>query len=153
MSQLKTDKKFDDFVDEMFKKFDEFYKSERQVITNQLTPLYEALTQDAFALTKLQSECLNISLMLQEQMNEYLTQLIKYNKKIRAKEGVRLEKYLEDRDLTSRDRKILLENDLKDLVSQKELLEIHVDFIKESKKHCIQIGYAVKNRMALIASL
>jgi hypothetical protein len=142
-------------VDELFSKFDDEYTKSRAMVAEKLYPLYIKLKGDIQDIYEIQPEMLSTRQIISDQMSFFIGKLLKVNKKIREVESSKLQDYLPMKKdgYSSKDIQMMIDDDLKEIKAQKEILEIHIDFLKECRRNCDQIGYGIKNRNAIAVYL
>jgi hypothetical protein len=130
----------------------DFYFSERKIWEDKLKPLFEKVRGNAYTLIILQSDFLTIRQDVLEEINVSLTELAKYNIQLKKKSAERMKHWAHGSGLkyTAKEYITLIEGDMTDLLAEKELLESHVEFLRDCKVNCDQIGYSIKNRVELL---
>lgn len=132
----------------------EFYEKEQETWRVELAPLYELLaTRDFKELTNLQAVNLSLRHRIQDSITKYLTRLSKENVKYKQSFGDRMEFYIDGFGYkTNNGEKIkMIERDLNERKHAVELLEAHIEHLKELRYCCDQIQYSVKNITALMS--
>ena len=131
---------------------EEFYTSEREVWDAKLKPLFNKLRGNPQILVELQSETLIVRQSLCDEINSSLTALIKEKLKLKKVAADRMMHWSTGSGLkyTAKEYITLIENDLKDIMAEMELLEAHIEHLRECRTNCDQIGYGVKNRIEML---
>lgn len=140
-------------ISEVNEKAKEFYENERIVWASELNPLYEKLKCREFSeLTELQAINLSFRHRIQDSITHYLTRLSKEHVRFKQNFGDRMEFYAENyaNKINTTEKVKLVERDLNERKHAMELLEAHIEHLKELRTICDQIQYSVKNITALI---
>ena len=129
-------------------KAEDIFKRERDKWSNLLSPLYSKLSnKDKKDIVELQSESLAIREQLQQSISYHSSQLSKANVTYKNAFGDRLEFYMTGFGIktASSEKTKMVDRDLAEAKRRTELLEVHIDFLRECRYSCDQIGYAIKN--------
>ena len=137
-----------DKLEETNNKIDVNFEKERLTWKNELMPLYEILRNlDKTAMADLQASTLSLRHRIQDKITYYMSQLSKNLPKHKSAVGDRFEYYLTGFGIKvgSEDKKRFVERDMAQRKRSIELLENHIEFLRECRYSCDQIQYAVKN--------
>lgn len=154
------DPKFD------WKKVDEYNKKVKDIndkietkfisdcasVRDQMKPLFARLnTGDIMQIPELQASVLKIRQELQDDISVYLNRLSKENVKYRKCEGDRLEYYITGFSIksASSEKTKMINRDLAEKKRGIEILETHIEHLRDYKYACDQIMYAVKNLVSI----
>ena len=135
---------------------DIMFRDQREVWSNTLTPLYKKLsTREPKIIMDAQSECLAIRSRLQDDISKHTSQLTKAYVSYKNAFGDRMEYYMTGIGVkTSSSEKVkMVDRDLAEAKRRVELLETHIEFLKECRYSCDQVGYSIKNIVGLISYL
>lgn len=124
------------------------FTKEREKWSELLRPLYARLgRRDAVDYVLIQSECLSIREQLQQSIAFHQTQLSKAHVTYKNAFGERMEFYMHGFGIkvNTGEKTKLVDRDLAEAKRRSELLEVHIDFLRECRYSCDQVGYAVKN--------
>ena len=135
---------------------DIMFRDQREVWSNTLTPLYKKLsTREPKIIMDAQSECLAIRSRLQDDISKHTSQLTKAYVSYKNAFGDRMEYYMTGFGVkTSSSEKVkMVDRDLAEAKRRVELLETHIEFLKECRYSCDQVGYSIKNIVGLISYL
>lgn len=131
----------------------EFYDNERKTWSEELMPLYGKLKIKEFTeLTELQAINLSLRHRIQDSITHYLNRLSKENVRYKQAFGDRMEYYIDGFGLktNSGEKTKLVDRDLNERKHAIELLEAHIEHLRELRQICDQIQYAVKNITTLM---
>ena len=105
-----------------------------------------------FSLSKIQRE---IPKGLQDDISKHTSQLTKAYVSYKNAFGDRMEYYMTGFGVkTSSSEKVkMVDRDLAEAKRRVELLETHIEFLKECRYSCDQVGYSIKNIVGLISYL
>lgn len=139
-------------ANEKFETLLEFYAQERSSWDVKLAPLYKKIKGNAAALIELQTEFLKLKQEILEDITISLTVLAECNIKLKKLSAERMLHWAHGSGLkyTAKEYITLIEGDLHDQLAEKDLLESHIEFLRECKANCDQIGYAIKARVELL---
>jgi len=135
-------------------KLELFFDEERVRWEKLLQPLYATLaSRDMKSTVVLQADVLSLRQKLQEDITMYMNRLAKEMSKFRKAKADRLEFYMHGFGIktASTERTAMIDRDLSEKKRNVELLESHIEFLRESRYSCDQIQYAVKNLVGLMA--
>lgn len=140
-------------VSELNIKVENFFDNERSKWNTELQELHDILHSNKHEdFIRLQSKCLSIRQMIQESITKYMNKLSKENAKYRKYNADRFEFYMTGFGLKTGagDKKILIDRDLTESKHNVELIESHIEYLRECRISCDQIQFAVKNAIALL---
>lgn len=140
-------------VEEANKKLEEFFENERSQWREMLTPLYKTLAKkEPKSAIELQAETLSLRQKIQEDITVYMNRLTREISKFRKAKADRFEYYFHGFGLktASSEKTIMVERDLAEKKRNVELLESHIEFLRECRYNCDQIQYSVKNLVGLL---
>ncbi len=132
------------------------FTEEREKWSEVLTPLYKKLSdRNIKEIIFLQSDCLSIREQLQVSISSYSNKLSKAYVSFKNSFGDRMEFYMTGFGVktANTERVKMIDRDLAEVRRRVELLETHIDFLKECRYSCDQVQYAVKNIVGLITYL
>lgn len=135
---------------------EQLFNNERVKWNNEMQILYTLLSSKNYSeFPNLQSKTLSTRQLLQESITGMMQKLAKANSSISKATGERIEYYAIGHGLRVSDgtRTKLIDRDLSERKRYIELLETHIEYLRECRNGCDQIGYAVKNLVGLIAYL
>jgi hypothetical protein len=129
------------------------FESERATIEAQVKKLYAKLyanTPDAFI--ELQADVGAMRAEIAETHAKYMTRYTKEKAKFKKIKAERFEYFTIGFGvkLGSADKGVMLDRDLASMRRGIELIETHLEYIRDIKDLCIQIGYAIKNNVDLM---
>jgi hypothetical protein len=137
-------------------KAEELFKNEREKWSKLLTPLYGRLgTKNVRDIVSIQSDCLSIREQIQQSISYHSNQLSKARVALRNATGDRFEFYYHGFGMKTNtsEKTKMVDRDLAEAERRNELLEVHIDFLRECRVSCDQIGYAVKNLVSILTYL
>jgi hypothetical protein len=129
------------------------FSKERDKWSESLRPLYARLgNRNPSDYITIQSECLSIREQLQQSLAFHQTQLSKAQVTFKNAYGERMEFYMHGFGIkvNTGEKTKLVDRDLAEAKRRSELLEVHIDFLRECRYSCDQVQYAVKNFTALL---
>lgn len=119
---------------------------------NTIGKLADKLNCSSKNVVSLQAETISIRQELSEQIKTMSYQLYKLMPKIKLFKKQRFEYYAGAQSpyaTNSSERTKLVEWDLATLDQKKDILDIHIDYLRESLKNMDNINYAIKNKISL----
>jgi len=134
-------------------KLEDYFDEERKKWNNLLSTLYAVLSKkDINAITELQANVLSLRQKIQEDISIYMNRLTKENSKLRKAKADRMEYYMYGFGLKtgSTEKTMMIDRDLNEKKRNVELLESHIEYLRECRYSCDQIQYAVKNLVGLL---
>lgn len=126
---------------------------QKKNISNELKELFTILgSKDYKSFLDLQSNSLALRQSIQDSISFYMQKLSKTNANYKRMNGDRVEYYMTGYGMKVSDktRTDLINRDLSERNRNIELLETHIEFLRESRVSCDQIGYAIKNLVGLL---
>jgi hypothetical protein len=141
-------------VEEANKKLEDYFEIERKKWQDMLDPLYAILsTKDPRSAVELQADTLSLRQKLQEDITIYMNRLAREMSKFRKSKADRFEYYMTGYGIktASSEKTVMVERDLAEKKRNVELLESHIEFLRECRYNCDQIQYSVKNLVGLLA--
>ena len=137
-------------------KLEEYLFEKRKKWNEAIDPLLKKLrakTQDEIIDT--QALALSYRQQLSDEISTYLNKLSKEMISIKKAESDRFMFYATGFGLKTNtgERKILFDAELAELERNKEILETHIEFIRDCRNTCDQVGWALKNRIQLMGIL
>jgi hypothetical protein len=136
--------------------FDVFFEKQHSSYSSLINKALEKLHQKDFKMfAPLSAKVLSIRQMLQDDISKSMAKLSKANSKYKQTYGDRIDYYTTGFGLKVSDstRKNLIERDLAERIRQKEILENHIEFMRECRITCDNIGYSIKNLTQLSSLL
>jgi hypothetical protein len=128
-------------------------ENERNFYNNEIRPLFETLNNnDLKIFSQLQGNSLSLAETLTMKISDHLSKLSKLKVSLKKYEADRFEFYSTGFGIKVADTKksIFIDRDLAESQRKVEMVEIHIDFLRELRKKCYDIGYAIKNRIELL---
>lgn len=125
-----------------------FFEKQHSYYSALLNKAYEKLAERDYKMfAPLSARVLAIRQSIQDDITKNMSKLSKANSKYRQTYGDRVDYYTTGFGLKVSDstRKNLIERDLSERIRQKEMIENHIEFLRECRISCDQIGYAIKN--------
>ena len=135
-------------------KITEFFSKEREEWSKQLLPLYKTLSyRDMNKIADLQAETLSLRHRIQDKISEYMSSLSKQSSYYKKSWADKIQYYHTGFGikLSSTEKKEFVNRDLREDKVGLELMETHIEFLRECRYSCDQIQYAVKNLIGLMA--
>lgn len=135
-------------------KIQDFLEQQRLKWSNEIQPLFTALKSgDPKEFIDLQANALSLRQRLVDEISIYLNKISKDRTKLNKSSADRIEYYMHGFGMkhTDRQQREMIDRDLAQMKRSMELLESHVDFLRETKIGCDNIGYGVKNRLGFMA--
>ena len=135
-------------------KAEDLFSRERDKWSELLSPLYARLGhRDPTDYILIQSESLSAREQLQQSIAKHSNNLSKAQVTYKNAYGERMEFYMHGFGIkvNTGEKTKLVDRDLAEAKRRSELLEVHIDFLRECRYSCDQIAYAVKNFTALLA--
>ena len=132
---------------------DSFLSTEKDKLTKELNPLYQQLTAKDFnQLIDLQAAILSLRHRIVDFITVYLNKLSKEIAKIKKVKSDRMMYYLTGFGIKIGSTQItsLIDSDLAEHDRGIKLLETYIEYLRECKQSCDQVGYSVKNRIELL---
>ena len=136
--------------------FDEFLKTDREEWNKNLEPLFQKIThKSADELMELQALALSRRQMLVEKIATYMNKLSKETISFKQAEADRFLFYMTGFGIKTNtgEKKILFDAELAELERNMQLLQTHIEFLRDCKLSCDNVGWAIKNRIALMGIL
>jgi ketosteroid isomerase-like protein len=128
----------------------------RQKWNNEVELLFNVLRSgDVKEFNDLQAKALSLRQRLTEEITTYLNKISKDKRTLDKCIADRVEYYMHGFGMktTDKQQKDMINRDLAQKQRSMELLEAHVEHLRETRTVCDQIGYAVKNRLGFMAYL
>ena len=133
---------------------DNFFDEQRKNMNIQLQNLYIVLgSKDYKTFMDLQSKALALRQTIVESISYYMQKLSKANSNYRKMYADRIDYYAVGHGLKLTDgtRTKMIDRDLSERNRNVELFQTHIEYLRECKNSCDQIGYAVKNLISLVS--
>lgn len=132
-------------------KTEDFLEKQRASWNRKLDPLYNKLKQDPDSLLELQSTVLSYRQMITEEIAMFMNKLSRDIVLMKNAKSDRYMFYATGFGLKTnlQEKKLLIDSELAELEHKKEILETHLEFLKEAKVMCDNLGWAVKNRIEI----
>ncbi|SRR6266403_1965584 len=137
-------------------KIQDFLDQQRQKWSNEIHPLFDALrSSDAKMFLDIQANSLSLRQKLTEEITNYLSKISKDKTKLNKCLADRTEYYMHGFGMktTDRQQREMINRDLAQTQRSMEMLELHVEFLRETRVACDNIGYAVKNKLGFMTYL
>ncbi len=132
---------------------DDLLNKEKSVFNRDLEVLYTILKSKNYQeFMELQGKGLSLRQIIQDKIGFYMNQLSKHTAKYKVANAERIEYYQTGYGIKVSDgtRTKLIDRDLSERGRTVEILQSHIEYLRECRNGCDQIGYAVKNLTALI---
>lgn len=129
------------------------FDEQREKINSSLVEIYEVLgSRNYQKYLDLQSKALVLRQGIQDSITSYMQKLSTVNSDMKKSYSDRVEYYMTGYGLkvTDSTRAKLIEKDLSESARYKDLLENHIEYLRECRIGCDQIGYAIKNTVGLL---
>lgn len=138
-------------IESLNEKTEEFLEKKRSSWNRKLDPLYSKLKQNPDILLELQSTVLSYRQMITEEIAMFMNKL---SRDIVLMKNARSDRYMFyatgfGLKTNLQEKKLLIDSELAELERKKEILETHLEFLKEAKVMCDNLGWAVKNRIEI----
>jgi hypothetical protein len=132
-------------------KTEDFLEKQRASWNRKLDPLYDKLKQNPDNLLDLQATVLSYRQMLTEEIAMFMNKLSRDIVLIKNAKSDRFMFYSTGFGLKTnlQEKKLLIDSELAELEHKKQILETHLEFLKEAKVMCDNLGWAVKNRIEI----
>lgn len=130
---------------------EEYFEAERKGWKDKMTPLYAALKGDHKDLIDTQALQLSYRHMAMDEATKLLTRL---SKEMVKKKGLERESFLYyatgfGLKTSNPEKTKLIDSDLAERTRIIELIQEHIEYLREMIKLLDQIGYAIKNRVSI----
>jgi hypothetical protein len=132
---------------------EDFLNEQRETFEKMICPLYEQISRnDPKELMELQYLTLSLRQKVTDDITIYLNRISKYMPDLKRYKGDRFEFYATNFGLKTNqnEKKEMIDRDLAENERKIELLQTHVEWLRECKYACDQIAFAVKNRIELL---
>lgn len=137
-------------------KFEELLGEKRNSWNKELNPLFDKLKHASPTdMIEVQSLALSYRQMIIDQISMYMNKLSKEMITYKQAQSDRFLFYSTGFGLKTNtgEKKILFDAELAELERNKELLETHIEFLRDCKSMCDNIGWAIKNKIAIMGIL
>jgi hypothetical protein len=134
-------------------KIEDWLERQRDVYSNKIKPLLSTLgNMDLTATVQLQSDALNLRQEICDDMARFSSKYSEQKKAMRKAIGDRNEYYMTGFGLktNNQDRVQMMDRDLRENQRGLELLETHIEFLRDLRATVDNIGYSMKNRVAML---
>lgn len=141
-------------LEEYNNRMDTFFDKEREAMNKEMNILFAILgTKNYKDFIELQSNALALRQTIQEKIGFYMKRLSKSNTNYKKALADRVEYYMTGYGIKVSDgtRTKLIDRDLSERERNIETLQTHIEYLRECRNGCDQIGYAVKNLVGLIS--
>lgn len=140
---------------------EELYKAEREGWGNRLKPVYEAIfinnftTNNSKKIINAQAEALSYRQMLNDEISIYAQELaeVKSDAKVLVQHKYLFYSVGLGKKLNSGDIKLLIEGNLSENIRGSNLLETHIEFLRDTIKTLESYQYSIKNIISLLEYL
>ncbi len=135
-------------------KMDVFFDKQRENMNLELNKLFTILGSRNYKdFIDLQSQALALRQTIQESISFYMQKLSKASTNYKKANADRIEYYMTGYGIKVSDgtRTKLIDRDLSERDRNVELFQTHIEYLRECRAACDQIGYAVKNLVGLIS--
>jgi hypothetical protein len=132
---------------------DDLLNKEKSLFNRDLEVLFAILRSKNYQdFMELQGRALSLRQIIQDKIGFYMNQLSKHNAKLKVAIGERIEYYATGYGIKVSDgtRTKLIDRDLSERERTVEILQSHIEYLRECRNGCDQIGYAIKNLTALM---
>lgn len=146
----------DSYLEQLREKNDtieKYFDGQREKYQEMLEPLYTKLGKREMETTiTLQAEVLSLRGKIQEDITNHMNRLSKENTKYKKSVADRMEYYMHGfgYKTASTERKELINRDIAERKRMSELLESHIEYLREIRYSCDQIQFAVKNLVGIM---
>lgn len=160
LDKLKNDSTdFKIWIEEIQKlndKLEEYLFDKRKKWNDAITPLLQQLkTKSQDEIIELQALALSYRQQLSDEISTFLNKLSKEMIAIKKAEADRFIFYSTGFGIKTNtgEKKILFDSELAELERNREILETHIEFIRDCRVTCDNISWALKNKIALMGIL
>ena len=159
LDKLKKDSaeilKWIEYMRSLNDKLDDYLANQRKEWGEKMSPLYEQLNSNPELLIDVQATALSYRQVVCDEINMFLSKLSKETPKLKQAKAERFIFYSTGYGLktTAGEKSMLFDAELAQYERHVGLLQIHIDFLRECRSNCDNIGYAIKNRLSLFAYL
>lgn len=133
-----------------------FFDKERSIWADEINLLYPLLySKNLDLISKLQADNLGLRHRIQDSITKYLNRLSGENMKYKKMFADRMEYYVfgYGAKSSSAEKTKLIDRDLAQKKRSIEILEVHIEHLKELRYQCDQINFGIKNISGLLAYL
>lgn len=137
-------------------KLEEFLFEKRKKWNDTISPLMQKLkTKSQDEIIELQALALSYRQQLSDELSTYLNKLSKEMITIKKAEADRFIFYSTGFGIKTNtgEKKILFDSELAELERNKEILQTHIEFIRDCRTTCDNVSWALKNKIALMGIL
>lgn len=145
--------KYNEKTENLNEKLEDYFEKERSKWEKELMPLYQTLSdRDNYKIINLQSSTLSLRHKIQDEISSYMAKLSKEMPKYKASYADRMEFYMHGYGIktASSEKTKMVDRDLSEKKRNIELLENHIEFLRQCRYACDQIQYSVKNIVGLM---
>jgi len=160
LDKLKSDsaefKRWIEQLQQLNEKLEEFLSEKRNEWNNTLRPLVDRLrSKSPDDIIDMQALALSYRQMVSDQISTFMNKLSKEMVMMKKAEADRFMFYMTGFGLKTNtgEKKIMFDAELSELERNKELLQTHIEFLRDCKQQCDNVGWALKNRIALMGIL
>lgn len=132
-------------------KYEEYLAKKRDEWNKKIQPLFGHLKQDPSLLVELQTNALSYRQIVTEELATFMVKLSREIINYKNAKADRFIFYATGFGLKTNlsEKGILIDSELAELQRNKELLETHLEFLRECKQMCDNINWAIKNRIEI----
>lgn len=132
-------------------KMEEFLDTKKKEMDETIKPMYTRLKTAHNELIDIESEALSLRHNIMEQLYTYLDKLAKVNMTIREAKSDRWLFYATGFKLKTNlgEKSILIDGEMSKLELNKNLLENHIEYLRDCKNQTDNIRWAIKNKIQL----
>jgi len=138
-------------LSELNEKYEGFLYQKRLDWNNKVNPLFNRVKNSPDDLIELQALCLSYRHILTDEIAIFMSKLSKEIITYKTAKADRFMFYATGFGLKTNmsEKSILFDSELAELQRNKELLETHLEFLKETRSGCDNINWAIKNRIEI----
>lgn len=142
-------------VSDKNQKLEAFYTQKRESWTKCLMPLFNQLKDVPQAVYEMQAEALSYRHSLNEEIAYFLQKLTSETSQMKQAKRDRFVYYATGFSLKTNtgEKSVLVDGDLAEIDRTIELMQLHIDFLRDCVKTVDNLQYAVRNRVMLMEYL
>lgn len=142
-------------ISEKNQRLEEFFNQKRETWTKNLMPLFAQLKEPPQAIYEMQAEALSYRHAVNEEMAYFMQKLTRETSSMKQAKRDRFIYYATGFQLKTNtgEKNVLVDGDLAEVDRTIELMQLHIEFLRECIKTIDNIGYAIKNRVMLMEYL
>lgn len=145
----------DNQLSEKNQRLESFYSQKREAWTKTLMPLFGQLKEVPQAVYEMQAEALSYRHSINEEIAYFLQKLTTETSAMKQAKRDRFIYYATGFSLKTNtgEKQVLVDGDLAEMEKTVELMQLHIDFLRDCVKTLDNLQYAVRNRVMLMEYL